>query len=100
MPPAPSRCIVVGASSGIGAALVEALAARGDRVVGIARRAEMLAALTARCRELNPAAQVATIGHDVRDIDAVPRAFEEAVRTLGGLDRVIYAAGVMPAVAP
>jgi short-subunit dehydrogenase len=95
-----SRTIVVGASSGIGAALVEALAARGDAVVAIARRGDLLAEVAARCRGRHPAARVSTLVHDVRDLDAVPRAFDDAVKALGGLDRIIYAAGVMPPVAP
>jgi short-subunit dehydrogenase len=94
------KCIVVGASSGIGAALVEALAARGDSVVALARRSELLAAVASRCREKNPGATVTTIVHDVRDLGSVPRAFEQAVGALGGLDRVIYAAGAMADVSP
>lgn len=100
MPSSYSRCIVVGASSGIGAALVEALAARGDRVVGLARRADLLAAVAARCQAAKAPGQVSTIAHDVSDVKSVPGAFDEAVRQLGGLDRIIYAAGVMPKITP
>ena len=59
-PPAPEvagvpaeerRAIVVGASSGIGAALVRRLAGEGYRVAALARRAERLESLRAECEE-------------------------------------------------
>jgi short-subunit dehydrogenase len=100
MSASPSRCVVVGASSGIGAALVAALSARGDRVVALARRADRLAAVATACRAANPNAQVTTLAHDVRDLASVPGAFEAAERALGGIDRVFYAAGAMADVGP
>jgi NAD(P)-dependent dehydrogenase (short-subunit alcohol dehydrogenase family) len=36
-----------------------------------------------------------TRAHDVRDARAVPALFEELVRELGGLDLLVYAAGIM-----
>jgi len=81
--------IVVGASSGVGAALVRLLAAEGWHVVGLARRAEELAALQA-------GGHVTTVVHDVHDTAAVPELFERLVRQLGGLDLLVYAAGIMP----
>jgi short-subunit dehydrogenase len=100
MPNEGQRCVVVGASSGIGAALVAELARRGDRVVALARRPNKLAELEARCKAENGGAQVSTIRHDVTDPEAVKTAFREAIGRLGGLDRIIYAAGVMPSVQP
>ena len=41
--------VITGASGGIGAALAELLAARGDGVALVARRAELLTAVAARC---------------------------------------------------
>ena len=43
--------VITGASSGIGAALAELLAARGDSLLLVARRAEALAAVVAKCNE-------------------------------------------------
>jgi NAD(P)-dependent dehydrogenase (short-subunit alcohol dehydrogenase family) len=83
------RAIVVGASSGIGAALVRRLAREGWKVAALARRGAELDALARECGAL---ARV----HDVRDFDAVPELFEALVRELGGLELLVYAAAVMP----
>jgi NAD(P)-dependent dehydrogenase (short-subunit alcohol dehydrogenase family) len=90
------RAIVVGASSGIGAELVRTLAAQGFRVAAVARRAHELARLEAACG----AGRVFVRSHDVLDRAAVPALFEELVKELGGLDWLVYAAGVMPRVGP
>ena len=90
-----SRVIVVGASSGIGAALVRAMAAAGDQVVAVARRAPELEALASSC-----GASVRVVVHDVTDTAAVPAAFRACVDALGGVDVLVYAAGVMPRIGP
>jgi len=96
-PPAlAGRAIVVGASSGIGAAIVGELVAQGFRVAALARRAAELEELqAAHGRE-----RVLVRVHDVHATGEVPALFEELVRALGGLDLLVYAAGIMPAVAP
>lgn len=99
-PPGRRRAIVVGASSGIGEALVRRLAAEGYSVVALARRAEALAELE---RTAGPVARalggaVRAVAHDVQDTAAVPELFEDLVRELGGLDLFVFAAGVMPKV--
>jgi len=88
------RAIVVGASSGIGAALAERLAREGWAVGALARRRDALAELVARCESAPGRVVVRT--HDVREAEAVPALFEELVRELGGLDLIVYAAGIMP----
>ncbi len=93
----PRRALVIGASSGIGAALVERLAAEGWQVAALARRASELEALSARCAALPGAVHVRV--HDVREFDRVPQLFEELVRELGGLELLIYAAALMPKIA-
>jgi len=98
IPPAARRAIVVGASSGIGAALVRQLAREGYAVAALARRADKLEELEQAC-----AADCARSGgrvicqvHDTRDADQVGPLFERLVRELGGLDLLIYPAGIMP----
>jgi NAD(P)-dependent dehydrogenase (short-subunit alcohol dehydrogenase family) len=102
VPEGQRRAIVLGASSGMGAALVQQLAGEGYRVAAIARRADKLEELAAKC-----AAAAAKTGgevfvrcHDVSDTQEVPALFEELVREMGGLDLVIFAAGIMPSVGP
>jgi len=84
------HAIVVGASSGMGAALVEQLASEGVRVVAIARRKDALEELARRC-----GSNVIPLAHDVHDFAAVPALFERCVRELGGLDLFVYATGIM-----
>lgn len=85
------KAIVVGASSGIGEQIVRQLAETGCDVVAVARREERLAKLAE-----NKLAKVFPMVHDVHNVDEVPVLFQEACKLLGGLDLVIYAAGVMP----
>ncbi len=100
------RALVVGASSGLGAALVRRLAAEGYRVAALARRGELLEALAAECAEACAATDagpgsggvVRPYVHDVTRSAEVPELFERIVRDLGGLDLVVYASGIMPEV--
>lgn len=100
VPPDRRRAIVVGASSGIGAATVRQLAREGYAVAALARREEHLASLAAEVADEAAAAggRVVTRAHDVSRPDDVPALFEELVRELGGLDLLVYAAGIMPSV--
>ena len=83
----PRRALILGASSGIGAACARECHARGFEVAAVARRADLLATLGEGVR---------TYEHDVTDFDSVPGLFERITSDLGGLDLIIYAAGVMP----
>ncbi len=74
------RLVVVGASAGIGRALVELAAAEGARVEAWARRVDA----------------PVTRAVDVRDTAAVERAMASAVGALGGMDALVYAAGIAP----
>lgn len=88
------RAIVVGASSGLGAALVATLARRGYHVAAIARRREQLETVCAPFEHAHPYV------HDVTAYDEVPALFQQIVTDLDGVDVIIYTAGVQPAVAP
>ncbi|MCA9565251.1 MAG: SDR family oxidoreductase, partial [Myxococcales bacterium] len=85
------RAIVVGASSGIGAAIAKALAEQGCQVAVLARRGDKLSRVAAASPE-----RILSYEHDVEDTDSVPELFERIVGHLGGLDTIVYAAGVMP----
>ncbi|MHB1784608.1 MAG: SDR family oxidoreductase [Acidimicrobiales bacterium] len=85
------RLLVVGASSGIGRRLAVAAAAAGASVALAARRKELLRAAVV---EAGPAAMA--IFCDVRRPADCQRVVDEAVAALGGLDAVVYAAGVSP----
>ena len=87
------HAIVIGASSGIGAAIARQLAAGGCRVALVARRADELERLAGELNQRGPLASV--FPHDVTRADEVPALFQRICGTLGGLDLVVYAAGVM-----
>jgi NADP-dependent 3-hydroxy acid dehydrogenase YdfG len=80
--------VITGASSGIGAALAELLAARGDAVVLVARRAEALAAVAACCGE-----QALTVVADMTHRAEVERAAETALARFGRIDVWVNNAG-------
>ncbi len=85
------RLLVVGASSGVGRA-VGALASRaGARVAFAARRKERLEAAVAAA----PGGAIA-VACDVRSEAECASAVGEAVRAFGGLDALVYAAGMSP----
>jgi len=79
------RCVVTGASSGIGRATAELLAAEGARLLLVARDAGRLAAAAPPGAELLPA--------DVTDMDAGERIAVACVERLGGIDALVNDAG-------
>lgn len=91
MPVPWSKVIVVGASSGIGAAMARQLAARGSDVAAVGRREEALAALAAAS-----GGRIRGYVFDTTRFEDVPELFERIAADLGGLDAVVYAAGVNP----
>lgn len=89
------RAILVGASSGIGAALARRLAFEGWTLALLARRADRLQAL---CEEINTAAgetRAVYYVHDVTDFAAAEPLLRRIVADLGGLEMIIYNAGVL-----
>lgn len=91
--------VVVGASAGIGEALVRRLADAGCRVAAVARRGERLRSLADEVNQRAGAELVFPVTHDVRNGSEVPALLQEIASRLGGLDLVVYNAAVMPAVA-
>ncbi len=91
----PKGAIIVGASSGIGAALARRLAREGYGLALLGRRAEPLEAL---CAQINTEAGVLRARayvHDVTQYADVPAAFQTALRDLGHVNVVVYSAGVL-----
>ena len=78
------KVIIVGGTSGIGAAVAGRLRGLGAEVLVLGRQT----------------VEGLSMVHDVRDRASIPSVFETACQRLQGLDALIYAAGVMPPVAP
>jgi decaprenylphospho-beta-D-erythro-pentofuranosid-2-ulose 2-reductase len=88
------RIVIVGASSGIGAALAAEMA-RPGRVIGlVARRAAALDAVAAAVTAKGARAVVQACDA-TRDAD-VEAAWESRKVALGGIDTIVYTAGIMP----
>ncbi len=89
--------IVVGGSSGLGAALVRLLFMEGYNVAAVARREAELVKL---CNELNMddsrATQANYYVHDVINNDDIPGLFQQITTDLGGLDLIVYTAAFQP----
>ena len=86
------RGIIIGASDGLGAELARKLAHEGYLLALLARRQDKLDTL---CNELNTKERVAfAYVHDVAEYNQVPDLLRKIVAELGGLDLVIYVAGV------
>ena len=82
--------LVTGASSGIGAALAPMLAERGARVAVVARRADRLDEVLARCTGDGHVAYPCDLG----DVQAAERMVLGAWDELGGLDAVVHNAAI------
>ena len=85
--------LVTGASSGIGEAIAEALAAAGAIVALSARRADRLAELVKRIEDAGGKA-LALPGDMTVEAEAI-KAVEDTVAQLGRIDILINSAGVM-----
>lgn len=83
---------ISGASSGLGEALAQLLAGRGDAVVLFSRRGDELEALAAEVRQTG--GRALAIAGDVRDSAAVDAALGAAVEAFGGIDVAYANAGV------
>ena len=85
------RVLITGASSGIGEAGAERFAAEGAEVIVVARRADLLDALSARIADAGGTA--AAIPCDLSDLDAVDELAATVDRRFGGVDILVNNAG-------
>lgn len=99
MKPGFRHALIVGASSGMGAAIARRLAADGARVALVARSEQALADLAAEIEAAHGTGRAFTYVHDVRSSDEVPELVQTIAADLEGLDLVVYAAGVLHRVA-
>ncbi|WP_431233590.1 SDR family oxidoreductase [Mycolicibacterium psychrotolerans] len=88
------RILITGASSGLGAGMARAFAAKGRDLALCARRLDRLDELKAELIGRYPDITVAVAALDVDDHDRVPEVFAELSDQLGGIDRVIVNAGI------
>ena len=84
--------VVTGFGSGIGQATAMLFAAEGANVVGLSRNAEAGEATVGAIRGQGGVAMF--VSTDVRSAAEIERAFDEAVRSYGGVDIVVNAAGI------
>ena len=73
------RAILVGASSGIGAALARCLADEGYQVALLARRAEMLEELTNEINSKHGETRAVHYIHDVTDYESIPELLKKII---------------------
>lgn len=90
------KIIVVGASSGIGAAIAEQLLKQGNSVVLVARRDKELKKIA----DISGSGKAVILKNDVTEFAKVDSAFKKAVKELGGLDEIYFASGIMEEIAP
>ena len=88
------RILITGASSGLGAGMARAFAAKGRDLALCARRLDRLTELKAELEQRHPGITVAVAQLDVDDHERVPEVFAALAGELGGLDRVIVNAGI------
>lgn len=99
MPPRTGTAIVVGASSGIGAAIARRLALEGRKVAMLARREPELRAMAATIDDTLGKQLAFPYVHDAADHDKVEELWQRIEADLGEVDELHFVAGVMPPVA-
>ena len=90
------RALVIGASSGIGAALARKLAREGYKVILLARRKGLLESLQEEINANSNDQRAYSYTHDVGNLDEIPALFQRILKEMKRIDVCIYNAGVMP----
>ncbi len=88
------KILITGASSGLGAGMARAFAAKGRDLALCARRTDRLDELKVELSQQYPAIKIAVAALDVNDHGQVPKVFAELSDELGGIDRIIVNAGI------
>src|SRR6201992_2111619 len=88
------KILITGASSGLGAGMARAFAAKHRDLALCARRTDRLDELKAELPARPPSSRVAVAQLDVNDHEQVPKVFGELSDELGGIDRIIVNAGI------
>ena len=83
------RVWIIGASTGIGAALADALHSRKAKVAISARSGDKLAAMVTKFG----AARAMALPLDIRDVASIKTAEQELIAAWGGYDLVVFMAG-------
>jgi short-subunit dehydrogenase len=88
------KILITGASSGLGAGMARAFAAKNRDLALCARRIDRLDQLQAELTARHPGITVAVAALDVNDHEQVPTVFAKLSDELGGIDRIIVNAGI------
>jgi short-subunit dehydrogenase len=88
------KILITGASSGLGAGMARAFAAKGRDLALCARRTDRLDDLKDELLPQYPSIKIAVAALDVNDHEQVPKVFAELSDELGGIDRVVVNAGI------
>ncbi|MFI6867271.1 SDR family NAD(P)-dependent oxidoreductase [Nocardia sp. NPDC050406] len=89
------RVLITGAGSGIGRATVHRILSEGGRVVAADINENGLAETAKQAAAKGNAERLTTVRLDIGDEQSVRAGVAEAVETLGGLDALINAAGIL-----
>ena len=87
--------VVVGASSGIGAALARKLVKEGYKVALLARRVEKLEEICSQINQPGEEPRAFLYQHDVTDVESIPALFQELLKDLYTIDVFVYNSGLM-----
>ncbi len=89
------RGIIIGASSGIGAALARKLAREGFSLALVGRNKKMLQTLSNEINQSAGETRALVFEHDATQYDSIPDTLRRTVADLGGVDTLVYVAGAM-----